>query len=47
MICLLAWGFGVDVAEHGKTKTKVENAWISLISVAIMVGLLYAGGFFN
>lgn len=45
MIALLALGLGASIADHGKPRS-AQNAWVSLISTALMAGLLYAGGFF-
>jgi len=33
--------------RHGKEKTGKHNLWIDLVSLALMVGLIYWGGFFN
>ena len=38
---------GCAMADHGKSRIKTDNFWVSLISVAIMNGILYAGGFFG
>lgn len=46
-IALYSIGLGISFAEHGKPKTGNHNAWASLIAAAIVVTLLYLGGFFN
>ena len=45
--CVLFLSLGVALAMHGKPRTGKQNFWMSLICEALIVGLLYAGGFFN
>ena len=33
--------------KHGKTESKTNNFWTSLIAYLISAGLLYWGGFFD
>ena len=46
-IALMMLSLGVCLADHGKTRVTTDNFWVSLISVIIMNGILYAGGFFG
>lgn len=47
MILFIGLGVGIAIVEHGKPKTGNNNVWLSLISTAILLGLLIWGGFFN
>jgi hypothetical protein len=38
---------GRDWANHGKAEVKTENGWTTLIAVSLLIGLLYAGGFWD
>ena len=40
-------GLVLSGVDHGKTKNKKENFWVSLVSTTILCGILYWGGFFN
>jgi len=44
---IIAIGLGMTFAKHGEPKTGKENGWVSLISCAIVLFILYKGGFFN
>lgn len=46
-LVLMALSMGVSVAEHGKIETKRENCVSTFVSIAIQLGILYLGGFFN
>lgn len=40
-------GLGISIGEHGRVKTKTENAVITLIAILINFYLLSKGGFFK
>lgn len=44
---LLLIGLGITISKHGQPETGKHNAFSKLISVAIILTLLYFGGFFN
>jgi len=44
---LLCLGLGISLEQHGKAKTGKHNVWHGLITVAIIIYILYKGGFFN
>ena len=44
MMCLVLF---VDVVEHNKPREGKYNAWQTLVSIAIQVGILTWGGFFQ
>ena len=46
-IAMLAAGAGIAMVKHGKPKEGNYNFWTSLLSSAIVVGLLIWGGFFS
>lgn len=49
-IIYCAWIFmalGLSLAQHGQTKPKTENFWISLVSATIQLLLMWWGGFFG
>jgi len=46
-ICLVFLSLGISIAEHGQPKKGLESFGKSLIANAIMIGLLYWGGFFS
>lgn len=46
LIVLLAIGCGSSLAKHGEPQED-ENCWYTIISTAILVGLLSWGGFFG
>lgn len=46
ILALMAIGLGVSIARHGMPRTN-ENVVVSIISTAIMLALLYWGGFFS
>lgn len=43
----LALSVGISLARHGKPKMGNESFWGALLGVAIQIGLLLWGGFFN
>lgn len=45
LIALFSVSLGMSAAKHGEPKTGKENAWASLVAMAIQVALLYWGGF--
>lgn len=46
-LVLICMALGMSLVNHGKPKTGTNNFWISLLSAAIQIGLLYGGGFFS
>jgi hypothetical protein len=47
VLALMLTGLGRDWANHGKAEVKTENGWTTLIVVSLLIGLLYAGGFWD
>lgn len=46
-IALLVLGTGVSLAKHGQPKEGRHNFTLAVLSDAIVIGLLYWGGFFS
>lgn len=46
-LALLLCGVLNAILHHGETETKKYNAWISLTSAVLTIGLVYWGGFFG
>jgi len=46
-LCLVFMSLGINISEHGKIEEKPKNAWYSILSISIGLGLLYWGGFFD
>lgn len=46
MLGLMCIGLGVGLSKHGEAQAR-HNIVIDLISVAVQLGLLYWGGFFD
>ena len=44
---MLLLSFGMSIADHGKTRVKTDNAWVSLVAICIQMVLLIGGGFFE
>lgn len=40
-------GLGMAAEQHGKPKTGTHSFWATLIATALLLGLLWAGGFFG
>ena len=40
-------GAGISLAKHGKEELKKENIWTTLVADAIVIALLWWGGFFD
>lgn len=40
-------GLGIALQRHGQPRTGTESIWGSLIGQAIVLGLMYWGGFFD
>jgi hypothetical protein len=47
LLGLTALAGGITLEQHGKPKTGITSIWTWLISVAIQMGILSWGGFFN
>lgn len=46
MIVIFAMSIGISMVQHGNPQPP-KNFWISLLSAAIELGILIAGGFFG
>ena len=46
-IVLLTLGLGITMESHGKPRSGKTNFWVTLVCEGLVVGLLYAGGFFS
>lgn len=46
-LAMMMLSLGVSLAEHGKPKEGRHSFWISFISLAIQITILYFGGFFS
>lgn len=46
-LALTLIGLGRSMEQHGKPKTGEHNMWISVIAIAIVLWILYEGGFFD
>lgn len=46
-IGLIGLNLGCALALHGKPRTGKHSVWASLLGTAIVVPVLYAGGFFT
>jgi hypothetical protein len=49
-IFMLAWyalGMGLAIRDHGRIDPKPENAWHQFIALAIVIVVLYFGGFWS
>lgn len=46
-LALTMLGLGIAMAQHGEPKKGTVNAFHSIIATAILIGLLYWGGFFG
>lgn len=47
MIVAIAIALGINVAQHGKTKTGKYNIWDTVISRGLTVAILWWGGFWE
>ena len=47
MLCIFAMSLGLNLAKHGEPRTGKYSFWVSLISSAIELSVLYFGGFFG
>ena len=47
VIVIFSLGLGISMNEHGKPKEGTNNAWFSIASFVITMGLLWWGGFFK
>lgn len=46
-IVLTTLGIGLVLAKHGQPRTEKYNVWWSLIGTAMVLPILYYGGFFT
>jgi hypothetical protein len=46
IIALCAMEFGISLAMHGKSRG-LHSAWFKSFDIAVLVWLLYEGGFFG
>ena len=44
---LIGLNIGAALVQHGKPRTGTHNVWAALTATAIIVPVLYAGGFFS
>ena len=47
LLGIITAGLGLDLARNGQPKEGKHSFWITAISSAIQIGLLYWGGFFG
>jgi len=47
LIVLIAFDLGAGFAKHGQEKTGKHNVWVDLTGSALLLGLLFWGGFFE
>ncbi len=47
LICMAAFTIAVNLAKHGEPREGNYNVFTALISVAIEIAILAAGGFFS
>lgn len=47
VLVLYAMAIGIELPQHGETYMSKHNAFISMIGTALMLGLLWWGGFFS
>lgn len=47
IVIMYALSLGIEIQRHGEPKHGRENAWVTLVVIAINLGLLYWGGFFK
>lgn len=46
-LTLMLLGLGTTMAMHGRPKTGNHSVWITLVSDAVVIVLLWWGGFFD
>ena len=46
-IVLVCMGLGMSLAKHGETETETVSFWKALYGKAVLLALLWWGGFFN
>jgi len=47
LLGLIVMGLGLNLAKHGEPQKGKHSFWMSLVNSAVIVGLLYWGGFFS
>lgn len=47
MVCLYTINIGISMAKHGEPQDGIYNAWTSIFSSIVVMGLLWWGGFFG
>lgn len=47
MVVLFGLSLGMNLASHGKPRNGTNNFWAALLGVAMEVGFLWWGGFWN
>lgn len=47
MLCIMCIDIGMHIAKHGEEKHEKYNAWVAIVTAAIELSILYAGGFFT
>ena len=46
-LALVLLGAGIALAKHGEPRRDKYNFWTSMLSEAIVITILYCGGFFT
>ena len=46
-VILMCINLGMSMMQHGEPREGRNNAWVTALSLAIIVPLLYWGGFFS
>ena len=46
-LALVMLAVGIELAKHGERKTGEHNAWLSIVSAALVLWLLYMGDAFH
>ena len=47
VLILYAITIGIELAQHGETEVKKHNVFVAMFGSALMLGLLWWGGFFS
>jgi hypothetical protein len=47
LLILVGMGLGIALVKHGEENKRKYNFWLEALSSAIMLALLYWGGFFD
>lgn len=47
IMALCTLDLGMALAQHGQPRTGKHSFWLTLVTAAILIAVLYWGGFFN